>query len=212
MIGPGWAGAYTDEMRKNQPGWRTARALSVAVLGLFAGHMLLYRLVAPGALQRAYLLASTGHAYLPPALSFGAGLAVVAVVATILAGARRAARGGHDRPDLLLAMVVPAVAQAAAFVVLEVAERALAGAPLTGLLGPLLPLGIVLQLVVGALGGLALFGLERVGEKAGTLLAAPARRRPQRARIVTLALPATPHAPRRTGAGAFGIRGPPQPA
>ena len=195
-------------MRRSRLDWRAARGLSVAVAGLYAGHFLLYRLVAPNALQRAYLLASTGHAYLPTALTLGIGLAAVAVVATFVAGFRRA-HGGSGRPrGLLLAMVAPALAQSAAFIVLEVAERALAGAPLTGLLGPLLPIGVLLQPVVGALGGLALLGLEKAGERAGELVAAR-KRRPRYATAAGQPVPAAQRSPRPRPAGAFGIRGPP---
>lgn len=195
-------------MRRSRLDWRAARGLSVAVAGLFAGHFLLYRLVAPNALQRAYLLASTGHAYLPTALTLGVGLAAVAAVGTLVAGFRRAHGGGTRAQGLLVAVVAPALAQSAAFIVLEVTERRLAGAPLTGLLGPLLPIGVLLQLVVGALGGLALFGLERAAERAGELVAAR-RRRPRYA--VTAGHPAiaAQRSPRPLPAEAFGIRGPP---
>lgn len=195
-------------MRRSRRDWRAARGLSAAVAGLYAGHFLLYRLVAPNALQRAYLLASTGHAYLPAALTLGVGLAAVAVVATFLAGFRRAHGGSTQAHGLLVAMVVPALAQSAAFLVLEVVERAFAGAPLTGLLGPLLPIGVLLQLVVGALGGLALFGLERAGERTGALVAARPRQPRHPARAHRRAA-APQRSLRPLAAEAFGIRGPP---
>ncbi|HLI57555.1 MAG TPA: hypothetical protein VKY26_11065, partial [Actinomycetota bacterium] len=172
--------------------YRTARGLSLAVAGLFAGHWLVYRILAPNALQRALLLAETGHAYLPPAVTAGAGLAAVAVVMTFCLGFGRGARlrrgrragGGSQvasRHTLLRAIVLPALAQAIAFCLLEALERLLAGAPLNGLLGPLLPVGVALQLAVGALGGLLLFGLDRAGERAGYFLAGrdPVLRRPR---------------------------------
>src|SRR6266540_7278135 len=134
---------------------RAARGLSVAVAGLFAGHVLVYRIVAPGALQRALLLAGTGHGYLPAAVAVGIVAAAVAGLAVFGAAFRRGRRGAPrpQRHGLIPALVVPAIAQACAFLVLETLERALAGAPMGGLLGPLLPVGILLQLAVGALGG-----------------------------------------------------------
>jgi len=90
----------------------------------------------------------------------------------------------------------------------EMAERALAGAPLTGLLGPLLPVGVLLQLAVGALGGLALFGLERASERAGVTVAAR-RRHPRRGAAGAHPSPAPHRYARPLPGQAFGIRGPP---
>lgn len=197
-------------LNQARSGSRAARGLSVAVAGLFVGHLLVYRLIAPNALQRAVLLASTGHAYLPPALAAGAALAGMGAIASFLLAFRRGrgARGSRRSP-LLWAVVLPAVAQAGAFVVLEVAERLLAGVPLGGLF-LILPVGILLQLAVGALGGLLLFGIDLAGEGAGRLWAR--RRQPAPKRRPTpspLPLPAAPVAYR---VDAWGIRGPPEPA
>src|SRR5712692_1004988 len=162
---------------------RAARGLAVAVAGLFAGHVLVYRIVAPNVAQRAALLAGTGHAYLPVALALGLILATVAGATAFALGFRRATGlgagpGRSGSVGLIGALVIPAVLQAVAFLALEVLERALAGAPMGGLLGPLLPDGVALQLVVGAAGGLALVGLDRAGQS-GPAVARPggARRR-----------------------------------
>lgn len=192
---------------------RTARGLAVAVAGLFAGHWLVYRILAPNALQRALLLAETGHAYLPPAVTVGAGVAALAAATTFVAGVRRGSRGpggnANRHHSLVQTILLPAIAQAVAFCLLEALERVLAGAPLNGLLGPLLPIGVGLQLAVGALGGLLLFGLERAGERAGYSLAGrlPVLRRTDS----STALPTRTARPARPPcAEAFGIRGPPE--
>lgn len=195
---------------RGNPGSRAARGLSVAVAGLFVGHLLVYRLIAPNALQRAVLLASTGHAYLPPALAAGAALAGMGAIASFLLAFRRgrgALRG--RRSTLLWASVLPAVAQAGAFVVLEVAERLLSGVPLGGLF-LILPVGILLQLAVGGLGGLLLFGIDLAGEGAGRLWAR-GRPLPPAARA-NPSMPGPPAAPVFYRAAAWGIRGPPRPA
>src|SRR6266567_1344867 len=159
---------------------RSARSLAVAVAGLLAGHILIYRIVAPGPLQRAALLQTTGHGYLPAALALGIALAALAAGGAVLLGFRRGAGGDAGRRGSLVRWVLlPAVGQAAAFLVLEVLERVLAGAPLSSLLGPLLPVGVALQLLVGAAGGLVLAGLDRAGEAAGRA-AAVRRSRPRR--------------------------------
>jgi hypothetical protein len=193
--------------------YRTARALGVAVAGLFAGHWLVYRILTPNALQRALLLAETGHAYLPPAVAAGAGLAAVAAVGTFLLGYRRGGEGGPGRrparPTMMAALGFPALAQATAFVLLEALERVLAGAPLNGLLGPLLPVGVGVQFAAGALGGLLLFGIDRAGEHAGRRFAGRppvVRRAPAPlAHRATALLP-----PTRFAGEAAGIRGPPR--
>jgi hypothetical protein len=200
-------------MRNVFPGHRGARGLTVAVAGLFLGHVLIYRIVAPSVLQRAILLAGTGHAYLPLAASVAVGVGAAAAIGAFLLGLRRGvSRDPGEQPGrrfgLLQTLAVPAVAQAAAFLVLELLERALAGAPLGGLLGPLLPVGVLLQLAVGALGGLVLLGLDRAGERVGRSLTAR-RRAPRRGGGHPRFSVVTQNFPCLELAGATGIRGPP---
>src|SRR5882762_8754955 len=109
---------------------RVARGLAVAAAGLFAGHIVVYRIVAPDASQPASL--GVSHAYLPLALAVGLLAAVVAGGGAFLLGYRRGTAPGscHRRPGLIGTLLLPAVAQAAAFVALEVLERALAGVPI----------------------------------------------------------------------------------
>jgi hypothetical protein len=156
---------------------RVARGLAVAAAGLFAGHIVVYRIVGPDARQAAAL--GVSHAYLPLALAVGLLAAILAGAVAFLLGYRRGTTpgSGHRRPGLVGTLVLPAVAQAAAFVALEVLERALAGAPIGGLAGPLLSVGVALQLVVGGAGGLLLAGLDRAGELTGQAVAARRRRR-----------------------------------
>ncbi|MCW3036106.1 MAG: hypothetical protein JWM17_1418 [Actinobacteria bacterium] len=189
---------------------RVARGLAVAAAGLFAGHIVVYRIVAPDTSQAAALGGS--HAYLPLALAVGLLAAVVAGAGAFLLGYRRgsAPDSCHRRPGLIATLVLPAVAQAAALVALEVLERALAGVPIGSLVGPLLSVGVALQLVVGAAGGLLLAGLDRAGELTGRAVAA--RRRPlgrdTEAHPWPPATPGPISSPRRS----LAIRGPPVPA
>jgi len=184
---------------------RVARGLAVAAAGLFAGHIVVYRIVAPDASQPASL--GVSHAYLPLAFAVGLLAAVAAGAGAFLLGYRRGTAPGHRRPGLIGTLVLPAVAQAAAFVALEVLERALAGVPIGSLVGPLLSVGVALQLVVGAAGGLLLAGLDRAGELSGRAVAA--RRRPlgrnTEAHPWPPATPGPISSPRRS----LAIRGPP---
>ena len=190
-------------------GNRVARTLAVAVAGLFAGHVIVYRILAPGPLQRSVLTGGASHAYLPFALAIGLLLALAAGARTFRLGFQRATdRGtGQRHPGFADTLIVPAVAQAAAFIALEVLERVLAGAPMGSLLGPLLPVGVALQLVVGATGGLLLAGLDRAGEITGRAVAAR-RRRSAPANEPHRWPPATP-TPRHRPWSALLIRGPP---
>ena len=190
-------------------GNRVARTLAVAAAGLFAGHVIVYRILAPGPLQRSVLAAGASHAYLPFALAVGLMLAMAAGARTFRLGFQRATVQGTDRrrPGVAGTLILPAVAQAAAFIALEVLERMLAGAPMGNLLGPLLPVGVALQLVVGATGGLLLAGLDRAGEITGRAVAV--RRRPAAAATEPHRWPPATPTPGHRPRSALLIRGPP---
>ena len=190
-------------------GNRVARTLAVAVAGLFAGHVIVYRILAPRPLQRSVLTGGASHAYLPFALAIGLMLALAAGARTFRLGFRRATIRGTDRrrPGFAGTLILPAVAQAVAFIALEVLERVLAGAPMGTLLGPLLPVGVALQLVVGATGGLLLAGLDRAGEITGRAVAVP--RRPVAPGTEPHRWPPATPTPRHQPRSALLIRGPP---
>jgi hypothetical protein len=185
---------------------RVARGLAVAAAGLFAGHIVIYRIVAPDASQPATL--GVSHAYLPLALAVGLLAALVAGAGAFLLGYRRGtAPEPCNRPRLTGTLVLPAVAQAAAFVALEVLERVLAGASLGSLAGPLLFVGVALQLVAGAAGGLVLAGLDRAGELTGRAVAG--RRRPAGHDKETHPSPTATPGPLSSPRRSLVIRGPP---
>jgi hypothetical protein len=195
-------------MKDGPMGNRVERTLAVAVAGLFAGHVIVYRILAPGPLQRSVLAGGASHAYLPFALAIGLMLALAAGARTFRLGFRRATvRGTGRRTGLAGTLILPAVAQAAAFIALEVLERVLAGAPMGTLLGPLLPAGVALQLLVGAAGGLLLAGLDRAGEITGRAVAG--RRRPAAPAIEPHRWPPATPTPGHRPRFALLIRGPP---
>ena len=154
-------------------------ALGLAGLGL--AHVLEYLALVPDPHHRAHVLAHTGHQYLPSALGVVVFLAVAAVAAVFLrgfalgAGSRR--REPTAGPDWV--RMLP-VAQVMAFVVMEVAERVVAGASLADL-GLVLVLGLPLQVLAGMVGGWVLSAVSRAGTRLARALAARppfARRRP----------------------------------
>jgi hypothetical protein len=64
--------------------------------------------------------------------------------------------------------------QVSAFFAMEVTERVTVGAPIGQLAhGPILPLGVVVQVVVALFGALAIRALCRVADRAATALGAP---------------------------------------
>ena len=75
------------------------------------------------------------------------------------------------------------------------------------LLGPLLPAGVALQLLVGAAGGLLLAGLDRAGEITGRAVAG--RRRPAAPAIESRRWPPATPTPGHRPRFALLIRGPP---
>src|SRR5882672_11963901 len=101
-------------MKDGPMGSRVARTLAVAVAGLFAGHVIVYRILAPGPVQRSVLTGGASHAYLPFALAAGLVLAMAAGAGTFRRGFQRGTVRGiaRRRPGLAGSLVLPAVAQA----------------------------------------------------------------------------------------------------
>ena len=179
-------------------GW----AFGVAGGGVLLGHWITYSLVAPGAADRASLLASTGHAYLGAAYQAGLALTLVAFAAIFLGRVIRPLAG---QPALGPLATRLASFQAAAFVAMEVSERLSSGAPLGGLFhGQLLVIGLAVQFAVAFLGGLAIRWILRAAEiaaaSAGVLSIVPRRTATPLILAVALAPSATgPRQPRGRG-------------
>lgn len=183
----------------------TLPAFGLALAGLVAGHLLSYALAIPDEHQRAFVLRSTGHDYLPAAGQIALVLAVAAIVGVIAGsiGRRTMATAGALAGRLV-------ALQVGAFLAVEVLERLIAGAPLSGLgHDHLLVVGIAVQIGVALVGA----ALLRVLARAGSRLAAAVSVRPVLPRphavfgFPTAAMrPALP-----VLAGATGLRGPPAP-
>jgi hypothetical protein len=136
---------------------RVAAAGGLAAAGVFGGHVLTYALVVER--HEHPLLVDVAHGYLPFA---GLTVAVLGFVA-LLAGIASGYVGGGT-PALWTVARRLALLQAAAFTALEVLERLAVGASLSDLAGPLLVVGLLVQLLAALLSALLLGGLRRVGQ------------------------------------------------
>jgi hypothetical protein len=155
--------------------WQLLAVAALAPAGVAVGHGVEYVLLAPHDHGRAELLARTGHHYLPIGVRFAAFFALVALGAVFLSSLVRVSRGADGRALVLRSARMLPAAQAAAFMVLEVAERLAAHASM-GDLGTVLFLGLPLQLLVGFVAMLVVGAVERSGQRAGARLRGRARR------------------------------------
>ena len=135
---------------------RRAGVAVVAVLGLAGlglAHVLEYLALVPDAGCRDLrAVPLPGTSYLPSALGAAGFLAATALAVVFLSGVRRWRRGVGRRLEAAdWARLLP-VAQVIAFVALEVAERLAAASSLADL-GPVLVLGLPLQVLAGVAGG-----------------------------------------------------------
>ncbi len=140
---------------------RALSAAGLAFAGLVGGHAVGYGIAIPDAHHRSTLIAQAGHDYLPSASWIAAVLGLAALGAGVVGGY---VRRTPDRRDRLggAAMAMMGV-QALAFVLVEVFERLGAGTSLETLSSSLLIIGVIAQLVVGAVAALVLVGLRKVG-------------------------------------------------
>ena len=137
--------------------------LGLASGGLLAAHVADYALAVRDAAHRHALLAETGHGYLGPAAHIAGALAMFSVAMFIGLGFSRGRTG--PRLSLRSASLRLIPLQTGAFVCLEVLERGFTGAPLGDLLGPLLWLGLALQVVVGFICAVLAVLLEHTGAR-----------------------------------------------
>jgi hypothetical protein len=147
---------------------RAAATVGVAGAGLVLGHWVAYALGTPHAHARDEVLRATGHGYLPYATQVAVLGAALSLAALFLARlTRREGRGSFVRDAAVLA-----AAQSIAFVAMEVGERLASGASMHDLThGPLLALGLAVQLVVAIAGAGLLRLTDRVAEGADALAA-----------------------------------------
>jgi len=127
-------------------GRRIARLATVAagVAGILGAHVLDYLIVIPNGAHRHELLLQTGHGYWPHAAAIGLVAGVLAALASF--GAGFASEKGVS--SFLGDAGILALVQVGAFVALEGVERIGSGRGAMLLFGPLLVVGMLMQIVV----------------------------------------------------------------
>lgn len=186
-------------------GRRLVPALSVAGAGLLLGHSLAYALATPAA-TRDRVLDATGHGYLPYAMQVAMLAGALGLAGIFLSRLTRRGGGGSFTRDACVFLAV----QSSAYVAIEVGERLLSGAPLDDLAhGPLLAIGLGVQVVVAIAGA----GLVRISERvAEAVEAIDGSDAPFVPPAVAVVPSATFAPPRRRSTGSAVCRAPPFPA
>jgi hypothetical protein len=138
---------------------------SASASGLILAHVVAYAVAVPDAAVRAHLLRETGHGYLPSAEGSVLPLAVVAFVLAAVATVAGRPRGdGGPLPWRTLALRLATV-QCLSYLVLEAGERLFTQGSLHGLFGPVLAIGLVVQVVVATTTALLLRAVGRTVEQ-----------------------------------------------
>jgi hypothetical protein len=182
-----------------------------AAAGVVFGHILTYLIAFPASVQRAQVLAQSGHAYWPDAMTFmvQAAAAVGTIVAYRTLRERAAASPGdrHVLPLFGWLTLQLSARQIAGFAALEVIERLIAHAPLGQLqTHHLIPIAVAVQVVVaGVIAGILLLLSRTVAHLAGVAT----RGLPRPADLWSRSAPRAGSLLVAPLAGGAGLRGPP---
>jgi hypothetical protein len=181
-----------------------------AAAGLIGAHVLTYFIALPDAIVRSLVLRNTGHGYIGPAVVIAVVALLFGVMGSAAIGYARGRRGERSAARWRHAALRIAGTQTVAFLLLETAERGVAGRrPVLGDL-TLFAVGVVVQALLGCVAAAVLTFVGRAAEFVGRAL------RPRRApllqahRRVRVLFDVTP--PRVQFAGAQSARSPPAPS
>lgn len=175
----------------------------VAAAGTVLGHWLAYLIAVPGSTARARVLSESGHGYWLSAVQLAMALAAAGLALLAI----RRLRARVPQPSSTLAFHRLVVYQASMFVAVEIVERLIVGDPVGQLFAHgVLFFGLLVQLVVAALGARFLRWFERTLDRISEVF----RRRAPRLPRLRIRPPAT-HPIRFVPvlAGAAGLRSPP---
>jgi hypothetical protein len=185
---------------------RSARGfplLGLAAAGTVLGHWLAYLIAIPATSTRAGVLSQSGHGYWLFAVQVGM---VLAAIGLALLAVRRL-RTRAPQPSSTFAFHRLVLYQASLFVGVEIVERLIVGVPMSQLFGhDVLVLGLLVQVVVAALGARFLRWFERTVDRIAEAFRRHVPRLP-RVRIPPLRTHPVRLVP--VLAGAAGLRSPP---
>lgn len=178
-------------------------AFGVAAAGTVLGHWVAYLIAIPASATRARVLAESGHGYWLWAVQVAMALAAAGLA--LLAIRRLRARA--PQPSSTFGFHRLVLYQASMFVAVEIVERLIVGEPVSQLFAhDVLFLGLLVQVVVAAVGARFLRWFERTIERIAEVFRLRAPRHP-RLRIRPLATHPIRLVPVLAGAG--GPRSPP---
>lgn len=145
--------------------------LSASVVGLLGGHFLGYLAAVPNESSRHSVLVNSGHAYLGAALVFALLAALITLVGSVWLGYRKRllSFGG--------VAVRLAIMQTSSYLVMELAERWIAGGSFQAF-PKLLALGLLAQVAVALLAATVVVLITRVGYQIRRSMSARKRRVP----------------------------------
>jgi hypothetical protein len=154
---------------------RDLPTFAFAFVGLIVGHLLSYLIAIPDPARRTVVLADSGHGYMHVA---GDVAVVLGFAAAVTVGLRAVAgRGVTDRSSTARMAWRLGALQAGAFSAMELGERLVSGGDLGELFADhLFSIGIVVQLVIAAVGALLHWLIGRVAVGIADALARPPRR------------------------------------
>ena len=193
--------------------FRSRLALAgVAATGLFTAHWLSYLLAFPVATARAHVLEHTGHSYWDLAVKLAVA-ALVAALAGVFVGHLRGSSAHGDRAERVSFVAWRLIGiQVAGFAAMEVAERLLAGAPVSGLLvQQVFLVGLALQVLSAAVGAALLVWFDRAVRGVVARLREVPGLAVRRSGLRALLPVAVLVRPTTILAGGGGLRGPPRP-
>jgi len=186
---------------------RVLTLAGMGAAGLIAAHALDYLIVVPDGVHRGEILRETGHGYMPKAVLIAIAAGVIAGLAGLVLGS---SRNGRTQASVRTTATRLAAVQIFGFIGLEVVERLLEGEGFGTMFGPLLAIGVLLQLVVAGLGACVVWLLHRAGrlirlliERARTVTSAEPLFAPRDARLDSrsIVLQPLPRGPPRLSAG-----------
>lgn len=138
-----------------------------AIAGLIGSHALDYTLLIRSNSVRRAVLRATGHGYLQTVIAVAIAAGVLAGAASMLAGYHRGRSNTGAKPGFSDWLRSLGLVQTGGFLLMEFGERLAAGSPVHRYLDLTIYFGLLLQILVAALGAALLVLFDHAGEQIG---------------------------------------------